>query len=316
MGKNLKTVSVCKTQPNGLVIPQNEPLIKATLVVVRDISHSFDNGLTTQQGLGKPDYDLIRRQQHQFTDALGSLGVRTVRFNADEANPDSQFPRDTVLSYKGTLIGLNPGSDSRRKEVGRNVSDLQNAGLPVEHLTYGDGAYIEGGDILAFESAHLVLIGLSGRKDNIRTNEKGAAALASALRSIDPDVTVIAVPHTGTAQHPEGVLHLETGFTLLTNDIALKDPKCHIMWESAVSILPKSGSVPGFPWQIVDLPESEGYGAHVLPINGGVIIAKGYPTVKQLAEAHYSVVIEVDMSEAQKMDGSLRCWTILHNERA
>ena len=161
--------------------------------------------------------------------------------------------------------------------------------------------------MLIFEDENFALIGMSGNRDNIRTNREGAKALANALRKIDPKVTVVAVKHTG-------VLHLETGFTLLTKKIALKDPKCTIEWGKPYYPLENSRKVKMPPWKIIELPDAEGYGAHVLPLNGAVIIAKNHPTVKKLAGKYYDLILEVDMSESRKMDGSLRCWTILHNE--
>ncbi|MDE1834784.1 MAG: hypothetical protein KGH64_05620, partial [Candidatus Micrarchaeota archaeon] len=70
-------------------IPVRVPLIKATLVVVRDIPKSFANGLTTQsKSLGVPDYDKLVAQQKNFTDALESLQIKVLRLPADEKNPD------------------------------------------------------------------------------------------------------------------------------------------------------------------------------------------------------------------------------------
>ncbi len=299
-------------------VPAHEPLIKATMVVVRDIPKSFAKGLTTQsKSLGMPDYDKLVAQQKGFTDALESLNIRVLRLPADEKNPDSQFPRDTIISYKGVMLECNPGSDKRRKEVAQNVSDLKNAGIFVEKVKYGSGAFVEGGDVLTFEDQHLVLMAYSGRNENVRTNKEGIAALSKALRAIDPEVTVIAVPHvsitSASNDKPTMILHVETGFTPMTSKLALQDPQCHVEWNHAYYPLPKSNQVQLPPWDSVLLPENEGYGAHVLPINGSIVIAKGFPTVKRLAAQHYKEVIEVDMSEAQKMDGSLRCWTILHN---
>ena len=302
-------------QPNPKAADhQKEPLIIATMAIMREIPKSFSNGLTTQN-LGKPDYDLIKEQQRSAIGALSQLGVKTLLLPADEKNPDSQFPRDTVLSYNGVMFNLNPGSPSRNNEVQINTSDIKSAGFQVETVKYGDSAFIEGGDILAFDSQHLVIVGMSGQSQNVRTNKAGVDALASVLRSIDPDVTVIAVPHKGQNGQPYGVLHLETGMTPLTWQQALCDPQCHVEWEKAYYPLQNSEKLILPPWHVNTLTSDEGYAAHVLPINGGVIIAKGYPTVKQMADASYSTVIEVDMSEARKMDGSLRCWTILHNEK-
>ncbi|MHB1830480.1 MAG: hypothetical protein ACYCO0_03740, partial [Candidatus Micrarchaeaceae archaeon] len=195
-----------------------------------------------------------------------------------------------------------------RKEVEQNVLDLKSVGIYTEHVSYGNGAFVEGGDILALESEHLVVVGISGT-NNVRTNKAGVDVLAEVLRRIDPEVTVVAVPHTG-------VLHLETGMTPLVSGLALKDPKCSIAWDNAYYPIKGSQKITMPPWEIIELPESEGYSAHVLPVNGGVIIADGYPTVKQLAQVEYKLklVIAVPTDNLHIMDGSPRCLTVLHNE--
>ena len=295
-----------KMEDGVFSITSDNHLLTANLVVVREIPRSFDKGLTTQK-MGKPDYDKIREQHEEFVNAIRSLGINVIKLPAYEEHPDIQFPRDTILSYRGVLFNLNPGSEARKREVDKNISDLGREGLSVRRIDYPEVAFVEGGDVLAFENEHLVIIGMSGNKDNIRTNKKGAKALAKILKEIDPEVIVVAVKHTG-------VLHLETGFTRLTKEIALRDPKCIIDWNTPYYPLEDGRRIKLPPWQIIELPEAEGYGAHVLPLNGAVIIAKDHPTVKRLAEKYYELVIEVDMSESHKMDGSLRCWTILHNE--
>jgi len=294
-----------------------DPLISATLVVVRDIPKSFAKGLTTQN-LGVPDHDMVCEQQRSFTDSLQKLGIRVVRLPADEANPDSQFPRDTIVSYKGVMLSCNPGSEKRRKEVEPNVRDLGALGMPVQRVSYGSGAFVEGGDVLTFENHSLVVVGFPLRYNNVRTTPEGIGALARELRTIDSDVTVVAVPFVSlpsrASDQPSMILHLETGFTPMSASAALRDPQCRVEWGMAYDAL--NGSRVQMPiWSVTTLKPSDAYAAHVLPINGSIVIAKGFHAVREMAAAHYEQVIEVDMTEARKMDGSLRCWTILHNEQ-
>ena len=155
-------------------------LIRADMAIVREIPKSFDKGLTTQN-LGKPSYEKIRVQHEGFVKAMSDLGLKVITLPADEKYPDIQFPRDTLLSYKGVLFNLNPGAEGRKKEVERNISDLARVGISVKRFNYPDGAFVEGGDVLAFEHQDFVLIGISGNPDNVRTNKEGAKALAEIL---------------------------------------------------------------------------------------------------------------------------------------
>jgi dimethylargininase len=47
-----------------------------------------------------------------------------------------------------------------------------------------------------------------------------------------------------------------------------------------------------------------------MPINDALVIAQGYPAALKIAQAFYDNVIELDMSEFQKMDGGLTCMSL------
>ena len=144
-------------------------------------------------------------------------------------------------------------------------------------------AYIDAGDVLFCSDR--VLVGQSSR-----TNLGGFQALQRTLQTIKPNLQVDCVPFSG-------VLHLKTGLTELAPGILLRDPKFKTNYS--------------FGWcQCITLPEEEGYSAHVMPINDQIVIPKGFPTVQEIAKKYYSKVIELNMSEFQKMDGGLSCLSL------
>lgn len=61
---------------------------------------------------------------------------------------------------------------------------------------------------------------------------------------------------------------------------------------------------------MITLPEEEGYAADLMPINDSILIVKGFPTAKSVAERYASKVIELDMTEFRKMDGGLTCLSL------
>ena len=63
--------------------------------------------------------------------------------------------------------------------------------------------------------------------------------------------------------------------------------------------------------EIVWLPGEEAYGCNTIGMpNGKVLIAKGYPAVKEALESRGLETIELDMSEIRAADGSLTCCSI------
>jgi dimethylargininase len=256
--------------------------MRYTHALVRRPARSLGKGITTQT-LGEPDIDLALAQHEAYTAALRQLGLEVTVLDADEAYPDSCFVEDPAIIHKGVAISTRPGARSRKGEV-RSVREALTAHLPVVELGGGEDVRLDGGDVLFCDKQ--VLVGQSKR-----TNHMGLKRLTARLREIDPELTVTGVPISG-------VLHLKTGMTALRRNLLLRDPACH------------TDARFGFARTFV-LPRQQGYAANVLPINESVIIAKNYPLVATLAREHYEQVIEIDMSEFQKMDGSLTCLSLL-----
>jgi len=253
-----------------------------THAIVRTPAFSLARGITTQE-LGAPDIDLARQQHAAYVAALRSLGVDVTVLDADEQYPDSCFVEDPAVICNGVAIITRPGAAARRGETESMRAVLREL-MPVVELGGGEDVRLEGGDVLICDQR--VLVGQTQR-----TNHMGIKRLAAHLRDIAPGIITTGVPL-------DGVLHLKTGMTALRPTFLLHDPTCRMEAR--------------FPFaRTFTLPRAQGYAANVLPINAGVLIAKGYPLVATLASEHYDRVIELDMSEFHKMDGSLTCLSLL-----
>jgi dimethylargininase len=256
--------------------------MRYTHAIVRQPARSLGRGLTTRD-LGAPDIALAREQHAAYVAALRALGVNVTVLDADENYPDSCFVEDPAVIHNGVAVITRPGARSRRGEVASMRAALREL-MPVAELGGGEDVRLEGGDVLFCDGR--VLVG-----ESRRTNHVGMKRLAAQLREIDPALAVQGVPI-------DGVLHLKTGLTALRPKFLLRDPACRMETR--------------FPFaRTFTLPRAQGYAANVLPINDGVLIAKGYPLVATLAREHYNTVIELDMSEFHKMDGSLTCLSLL-----
>jgi dimethylargininase len=256
--------------------------MRATHAIVRTPARSLARGITTQQ-LGTPDVDLARDQHATYVAALRQLGVAVTVLDADEAYPDSCFVEDPAVIYNDVAIITRPAARSRSGEVGA-IRETLAALMPTVELGGGEDVRMDGGDVLRCGSN--VLVGQSRR-----TNHMGLKRLMARLREVAPTLTVTGVPI-------DGVLHLKTGMTALHDKLLLRNPLCKVEHR--------------FPFaRTFVLPREQGYAANVLPINDGVLIAKGFPMVTMLAHEYYDRVIEVDMSEFHRMDGSLTCLSLL-----
>jgi len=249
-----------------------------TQALCRRPAKTVAEGLTTQD-MGKPDLARTMAQYDNYVEALRACGVSVMTLPADAAYPDGHYVEDTAVLYGDLVVITQPGHASRRHEP-RAIANA----LPQENCVVMNGdAYLDGGDVLF--CADRVLIGLSSR-----TNRAGAEQLRNALCDYDSSLKVEFVPVSG-------VLHLKTGMSELTPGVLLHSLDMQTAHDFSFA-------------EVVTLSPEEGYAANVLPVNGAVFIPKGFPTVQKLAEKYYSHVVELDMSEFEKMDGSLTCLSL------
>jgi dimethylargininase len=251
-----------------------------THALARRPAPTFAQGITTRSALGVPTYEETLAQHDAYVEALREAGLEVMVLEPDPQYPDGHFVEDPAVIFGDTAFICRPATVNRRGEEVA-IADA------LSHLTrvYATGdATIEGGDVLFCRDR--VLIGISRR-----TNRVGAEQLKHAIRDRLGDVRVDFVPFTG-------VLHLKTGLTELTPGVLLHDPLMRL--DSEIKFA-----------EVVTLPRAEGYAASVLPINNNtVIIADGFPTVRDLAEKYYPHVVALPMSEIEKMDGGLTCLSL------
>ena len=250
-----------------------------TRALMRRPAQNFASGLTDSTHLGTPDYDLAMRQYDSYIEALSNCGLALTVLPADERFPDGHFVEDPFVIFHDLAFHCRSAARARRDEgesLKPQLADLRIIEPPPD-------AFIDGGDVLI--CADRVLVGLSKR-----TNHAGFRALSAALRTVQPDLPIDAIPFSG-------VLHLKSGLTelapgLLIHDPALKTP-VDLSWA-----------------QVITLPSEEGFAADVLPLNGALIIAAGCPQALQAAQRYCDRVLPLDMSEFVKMDGGLTCLSL------
>lgn len=250
-----------------------------TRILARRPASNFADGITMSSHLGKPDYDNALKQYDTYIQSLQDLNLEVLVVPSDDRYPDGHFVEDPCVIFRDVAFMCRSGAKARAEEgesLKPYLSDLRVIDPP-------DGAYIDGGDVLI--CADRVLVGLSER-----TNEAGVDALRQAFQTAEPNILVEAV-------HFEGVLHLKSGLTELAPNVLIHDPalttSANLSWAT-----------------VITLPATEGYAADVMPVNDALFLAKGYPSALKVVQAFYDTVIELDMSEFQKMDGGLTCLSL------
>jgi len=247
--------------------------------IVRKPCQHLAQGLTHSTNLGIPDFVRACEQHAAYIEALQSAGLEVTILPADEAFPDSVFVEDTALLTAAGAIITNPGAPSRRGEVLAMQAVLQQHFATIQPIS--PPGTIEAGDIMAVDQHYF--IGLSER-----TNAQGARQMISLLEGLG--LTASTIPFNE-------VLHLKTGVNYLgSNTLLVSGEFCARDEFSA--------------FKQIEISPDEEYAANSLRINDLVLVPAGHPKSRQAIQAQGFTVLEVDVSEYQKLDGGLSCLSL------
>lgn len=249
-----------------------------TKALVRIPGFSMIKGLSTA-GLGEPNYFKARSQHAAYVKALEDCGLKVTVLKADERYPDSCFIEDVALCIPHCVVISNPGAESRKGEINAMPLIMQRFYSSIEYIS--EPGTLEAGDVMMVGDHYF--IGLSER-----TNEEGANQLISILEKYNM---------TGSVVKLENVLHLKTGVAYLEDNTLVA---CGEFLEK-----------PEFKdFNILEIPEKESYAANCIRVNDKVIIPKGFPKSQEIIQTAGFKVMEVDVSEFQKLDGGLSCLSL------
>jgi dimethylargininase len=252
-----------------------------THAIVRPPAATFADGLTAS-GLGPPDLALALKQHEAYCRTLERLGLSLKRLPPDPEFPDSTFVEDAaIVTSKGAIL-TRPGAPSRAGEV-TAMGEALCRWFPELDRIVAPGT-VDGGDVC--EAGDHFFIGVSHR-----TNEEGAAQLAAWLRKRGFDSSLIDI------REMSGMLHHKTGVSWLGGRRILAWPGV-------------AGHEAFRGWEMVVVPEGEEYAANCIGVNGSMLIPKGSPRTAALLRDSGQEVVELDMSEYQKMDGGLSCLSV------
>ncbi|MFC2152128.1 dimethylarginine dimethylaminohydrolase family protein [Bacteroidota bacterium] len=248
-----------------------------TKAIVRKPAETFANGITTAN-LGKPNYELALKQHDAYCEALIKCGLELTVLDPDPEFPDSCFVEDTAVVTKDFGIIARPGDPRRVGEI----TEIKKVLEPMLKLYYiEEPGKLDGGDIM--QADHKFYIGLSNR-----TNLAGSKQLKEILSKYNYEVFSIPVCN---------LLHFKTGVNYLgENNLVLHQEFC------------SKDDFKSYNKIIIDTEEE--YAANSLRVNNYVIVPMGFPKTKLSIEKLGYNIIEVEMSEFQKMDGGLSCLSL------
>lgn len=249
-----------------------------TKAIVRKPSRSMLDGLSNAN-LGKPDYEKAMIQHQNYMDVLLYCGLDLTILEADENYPDSCFVEDVALCTSQCAVITHPGALSRRGEVVEMKEVLKDFYKNIEQIN--EPGTIEAGDIMMV--GNHFYIGLSNR-----TNQDGAEQMISILNKYDFSASLIQL---------EEVLHLKTGLAYLENN--------HLLISGEFLQQPEFDK-----FHKIKIETEDAYSANCIWVNDKVLIPAGFSATKQkIAHLGYEI-IELEMSEFQKLDGGLSCLSL------
>ncbi len=246
--------------------------------IVRRPCEEMVHGITSSN-LGRPDYKKALLQHDAYIDALLSCGLGVTVIDADNDYPDSTFVEDVALCTPKCCVITRPGVASRRGERDGVKEVIREWYENVEIIR--EPGTLEAGDIM-MAGSHFY-IGMSKR-----TNLVGANQLIKILESYDM---------TGVKVTMKEMLHLKTGVSYLENNNMLA------CWECIRN--PQFEKI-----NKIRVEKEEAFAANSVWINGNVLMPVKAPVTKLRVEKAGYQVIELDVSEFQKLDGGLSCLSL------
>jgi dimethylargininase len=246
--------------------------------IVRKPCKNFQFGISTST-LGKPDYQRALLQHSQYVEALLKCNLAVIELDEDDRFPDSTFVEDTALVDKEFAVITNLGAKSRQGEEIEINEKLKPFYDNIESIR--KPGTLEGGDVMKIEEHYY--IGLSKR-----TNNEGANQLRVILKRYGYSSSTIPL---------KKVIHLKTGISYLGDSILLVSGefKDHSDFRE---------------YNLIEVQESEAYATNSLRINEFVLIPQGYANLKKQILNFNFKVLELEMSEFEKMDGGLSCLSL------
>jgi dimethylargininase len=247
------------------------------LLLVRPPADTLSDGELTHLERTPVDIDLANTQWNTYVSAFADNGWNVEELPLANDLSDSVFIEDDVVLFGGTAVIASLGAESRRGEIESVERAVRSLKLKVTRIELP--GTLDGGDVL--KVGKTVYVGRGGR-----TNAEGVRQLRGIVAPLG--YTVVAVPVTMA-------LHLKSSVTALPDG-------------TIIGYLPVVDQPTLFE-RFLAVPEIGGLGVVALS-NDTVLMAASAPrSAEMIADLGYRV-ITVDISEFEKLEGSVTCLSV------
>jgi dimethylargininase len=246
--------------------------------IVREPGRNFAAGLTTVAWSEPPSFERLCMQHQAYVEALREAGLTVEMLPALEEFPDAYFVEDVAIVRPELAIVTRPGAPSRRGEI-EHIGEAIAVHRRLVRLE--PPATLDGGDVLVIEKQ--VFVGLSARSN--------AAAVASLRECLEPlGYSVTAIPVAAG-------LHLKSSINLVGPG-------------TLVAAAEFAGRPEFAELELLELGAGESGAANVVRVNDRLLVPAGHPGLVRRFDGYDFTVLELDMSEVEKMDGGLTCLSL------
>ena len=245
------------------------------------ISHAIicppGKSLAAAATIGVPDDERAQNQHQKYSDALKKCGVEVTSIAADPSFPNACLVGSVALVTEYLAVIGNFSNHSPRQGEQKSVASALAGEKFLKFITAP--GLLDCADVLRIRN-HFY-IGVSSQ-----TNQEGAAQLAFFLTEFGYEVTVL-------EQDPENFVQLSTAATYLgQNRLLLREE------------LGRNFAFLGFDKIIV--PRRERGAANAFMVNGTLLLPAGYTETAAAVKELGITVIEVNVSEFEKIGGGLK----------
>ena len=180
------------------------------------------------------------------------------------------------------VILTRPGALVRRGEVAAIAPAITELRSEVREIK--SPGTLEGGDIC--QAGTHFFIGLSER-----TNHEGAQQLSKHLAEFGFTSNFVDI------RNNDEMLHLKSGLSYLGDGrmVISESLKADQNFNS---------------FELIQASSSDSYACNCIAVNGRVLIASGFPVLKEKLDQLGYLTIELEVSEFRKMDGGLSCLSL------
>lgn len=249
----------------------------ARVALVRMPATNLSDGVVTHLDRTAVDTELADKQWDAYTQVFEDHGWTTREVPFADKLADSVFVEDTLVVLGSAAIVTRSSVKSRRDEADAAEEAAVSAGLSIERIM--NPGTLDGGDVLVVGDR--VYVGLGGR-----TNADGIRQLRQIATTRGYAVT--AVPVTKA-------LHLKTALTALPDGTILGHP----------DLVDNPAFFPHF----LAVPEKTGTNIVALS-DDTVLVAASAPKTAALIESLGYTVVSTDISEFEKLEGSMTCLSV------